>query len=85
MQARVADWQALLAGVEHREPITHGLRLHFGHAGPLAEIGRLAAAEHECCPFFTFAITIDGRGVALEVTAPPDGHALLELVFGQPA
>ena len=28
------------------------------------------AAEQECCMFFRFAITVDTRGVALEVTAP---------------
>ena len=82
MQDRVAEWQSLLGGVERREEISSGLRLVFRHPAPLADISRLAAAEYECCPFFSFAITVDGRGVGLEVTAPAHGQELLEAVFG---
>ncbi|HET9609074.1 MAG TPA: MerR family transcriptional regulator [Acidimicrobiales bacterium] len=82
MQARIGEWQALLAGVDHREAITDGLRLVFTQPAPLGEITRLAAIEHDCCPFFGFTVTIDGRGIALEVTAPPDGHVVLASVFG---
>jgi len=82
MQARIGEWQALLADVDHREAITDGLRLVFTQPAPLGEITRLAAAEHDCCPFFDFTVTIDGRGIALEVTAPADGHVLLASVFG---
>lgn len=81
-QARIADWQALLALVVARRSLASGVRLEFGAAEPLGEIVRLAAAEFECCPFFAFAVTIDSRGLALEVTATPDGQALLAGVFG---
>jgi hypothetical protein len=46
------------------------------------EIARLAGAEVECCPFFSFTLSLDARGVVLEVTAPTDGQALLDSVFG---
>jgi len=82
VQARVDEWQALLGGVADRVPIPSGVRLVFAEPAPLGEIGRLAAAERECCPFFAFAITVDDRGVGLEVTAPADGQDLLETVFG---
>ena len=82
MAARVEAWQALLAGVDRRQAIAGGLRLAFGPAAPVAEIATLAAAEQDCCRFFAFALTIDDRGVALEVTAPDDGQVLLETVFG---
>ena len=82
VQARIGEWQALLAEVDHREAITDGLRLVFTQPAPLGEITRLAAIEHDCCPFFGFTVTIDGRGIALEVTAPPDGHVVLASVFG---
>jgi hypothetical protein len=49
-------------------------------AAPIREIVRLAAGEHQCCTFFAFAVTVDARGVALEVTAPADGQSLLESV-----
>ena len=81
VQARIDDWRAVSIGAT-REPITGGVRLLFGPGAPLGEISRLAVAEHACCPFFAFTITVDGRGVALEVTAPADGRSVLDAVFG---
>ena len=50
-------------------------------ATPLSELIRLAAAEQDCCQFFTFAITIDSRGIALEVRAPRDALPVLHSLF----
>ncbi len=84
MRGRLDEWQRLLEHVEHREPIDNGLRATFGPATPLDELMRLAAAEQDCCQFFTFAITIDSRGVALEVRAPDDALQMLHTLFGRP-
>lgn len=51
----------------------------------LPVLAALVEAEQTCCPFFSFAITVDQRGLALEVTAPTDGQALLATVFGDNA
>ena len=48
-----------------------------------AELMRLVAAEQDCCQFFQFAITIDTRGVALEVRAPADAIPVVTSMFGQ--
>jgi len=85
MRSRLDEWQRLLEHVEHREPIENGLRATFGSATPLDELMRLAAAEQDCCQFFTFAITIDSRGVALEVRAPQDALPVLHSLFGRPS
>jgi MerR family transcriptional regulator, copper efflux regulator len=82
MQARIGEWEALLGLVTKRERVPGGLRLTFESSASLSEIARLAAAEQACCPFFGFAVTIDARGIALEVAAPADGQAMLESVFG---
>lgn len=82
MAQRLADWQAVTDLVFAREPLAGGIRLVFGSDAPLREIARLAVAEHACCPFFAFVITVDHRGVALEVTAPPDGADVLSATFG---
>lgn len=84
MRGRLDEWQRLLAHVEQRELIDGGLRATFGPATPLDELMRLAAAEQDCCQFLTFAITIDSRGVALEVRAPDDGLPVLHALFGSP-
>ena len=85
MRSRLDEWQRLLENVERREPIDDGLRATFGPAPPLGELMRLAAAEQDCCQFFAFAITIDSRGVALEVHAPRDALPVLHSLFGYPA
>lgn len=83
MDGRVEDWQAVLDYVRGREQMADGgLRLSLDEEVPLGELARLAVAEQGCCAFFSFAITVDGRGVALEVRAPDDAADLVAAVFG---
>ncbi|MEO6121035.1 MAG: MerR family transcriptional regulator [Acidimicrobiales bacterium] len=81
---RLAAWRSVLAPVVSREPIDNGLRLVYPRGSPLSTVVELAAAEQGCCMFFRFAITIDGRGTALEVTAPVDAQAQVMALFGAP-
>jgi len=85
LRGRVDDWQALLTHVDRREPVDGGLRLTLAAATPLGELVRLTAAEHDCCAFFGFTITVDGRGIALEVRAPHDALPVVHALFGAPA
>lgn len=85
MRGRLADWDALLAHVARRERIDGGVRCAFGPSVPSGELMRLVAAEQDCCQFFQFAITVDMRGVALEVRAPADAQSILESMFGAAA
>lgn len=82
LRGRVEDWQALLTHVVRREPIDGGVRAVFDRSVPVDELMGLAAAEQDCCQFFAFAITVDTRGVALEVTAPADALPIVESLFG---
>ncbi|MEY2523847.1 MAG: hypothetical protein QOJ66_2412 [Ilumatobacteraceae bacterium] len=82
MKERIADWQALLAHVERREPVDGGVRCVFTASVPTSQLITLAAAEQDCCQFFEFAITVDTRGVALEVRAPADALPIVTSMFG---
>ena len=82
MKGRIADWNSLLAHVERRERIDGGVRSVFSPSVPITELMRLVAAEQDCCQFFRFAITVDTRGVALEVRAPDDALSIVESMFG---
>lgn len=84
IKGRIADWQSLLAHVERREPIAAGIRSVFAHTVPTDELIRLVAAEQDCCQFFRFAITVDSRGIALEVRASEDALSIIESMFGTP-
>ncbi len=82
MGDRMSDWQAVLAQVRERSHLADGIRLTFGPAADIAEIARLAGAEWTCCSFFGFALTVDDRGMALEVRAPAAAQTLLASFFG---
>lgn len=84
MSSRLDEWNALLEHVAARHGLADGLRLDFRPGTDVTEIARLAAAEQSCCRFFDFALTIDARGMALEVHAPPDGQPVLTGLFGTP-
>ena len=85
MRSRLDEWQRLLEHVVRREPIESGLRVTFAPATPLDELMRLVVAEQDCCQFFAFAISLDTRGVALEVRAPDDALPVLQSLFGTAA
>lgn len=86
MPDRLAGWRAVLDHVRSRGTADDGaLRVEFGDELSLGELARLVAAEQRCCAFFSFAITVDHRGVALEVRAPDDAEGVVASLFGQPA
>lgn len=82
MAERARGWQGILASVTAREPTDDGIRLVLAPGTPLAPVAELAAAEHACCMFFGFSLTVDTRGVALEVTAPPEASDIVHGLFG---
>lgn len=79
---RIAEWQAVLAHVSARDPLDGGIRLTLGPDADVGEVTRLASVEWACCSFFSFALTVDGRGTALEVRAPETAKTLIASVFG---
>ena len=92
MTGRIHDWERLLApdpdrrtGVVGRHAVDGGVRLVLGPDTDVAEVARLAAAEQGCCGFFRFALSIDDRGVGLEVRAPDEAADLVTALFGAAA
>ena len=81
--ARLAQWRALLAGARARTRLADGvMRIDFGPAYDLAELTRLVAAEHACCAFLSFMVTISVDGLSLEVSAPPEAAVIVDDLFG---
>ena len=85
MQDRLADWDRLLRHAVGRSALASGgVRVEFDDLVDVGELACVVAAEQECCAFFRFALTIDGRGVGLEVDAPADARDLVAGLFGSP-
>ncbi|ADG73336.1 transcriptional regulator, MerR family [Cellulomonas flavigena DSM 20109] len=80
---RISDWQALVARATLREHVAGGIALTFSASPALAaEVARLAAAEQDCCTFFTFTIQMTTGQVRLEVQAPPGAADVVAAMFG---
>ena len=79
---RLTAWTDVLGRAVERESTGTGVRLRFD-ADPqlVSTIADLAVREAECCAFFAFTITVDGRGVWLAVDAPPDARPVLDTLF----
>jgi hypothetical protein len=79
---RLAAWEAQLALVRARGATAEGrLRLEFDDHVSVPELASLVAAEQHCCAFLAFAITIDQRGVGLEVDAPAGAGGIVTALF----
>jgi DNA-binding transcriptional MerR regulator len=80
---RIGDWQAVLARGTSRSPVPGGWAVTFDADPQLAaDLARLVAAEHACCSFLDFAISVTGDGMRFEVRAPGEARDLLSAVFG---
>jgi DNA-binding transcriptional MerR regulator len=83
---RLAEWQSLLGHARDRSRLEDGaLRIELGDGLALDDLARLVAAEQRCCAFFAFAITVDHRGLALEVRAPQGAEEIVASLFGRAA
>jgi hypothetical protein len=83
---RLDAWDQLLAGAIRRRALASGgLRIEFADAVDVESLARLVVAEQACCAFFQFAITVDERGVALEVDAPAEALDVVTGMFGTPS
>jgi hypothetical protein len=73
----------LVAQATSREPIAGGMALVFpASPGLVADVARLAAAEQDCCTFFTFTLQLTTGQVRLEVEAPEDASEVVAAMFG---
>jgi MerR family transcriptional regulator, copper efflux regulator len=79
IQQRISDWRHLLVGTRARTSLDGGVHLAFAATVDVQELTRLVVAEQDCCRFFAFAITVDDRGVGLDIRGPLEA---LEPIFG---
>ena len=86
MPQRLAEWTAVLGHAQTRVATADGgLRIELDDGVDLADLARLIAAEQHCCAFFSFALTVDQRGQALEVRAPESAGDIVAELFGHAA
>ena len=70
MRERGAEWAALRATqLIDRQRMADTVTSHWRPAA-LVELRRLVEAEHACCPFFAFELTVGDRSITLRTTLP---------------
>jgi MerR family copper efflux transcriptional regulator len=83
MTARIADWQTILGQATGRQNTDDGIAVLFDHdIARTAELARLLASEYSCCSFATYRLSIDARGVRMEISAPPEARDAYTALFG---
>lgn len=81
---RIQDWRTPLRGA-HREALPDGgmrVRLPIARAGELAQ---LVVAEGQCCPSFTFRLSLAGGHVELDAYAADGAERLVAHLLGEQA
>lgn len=81
---RMAAWANIVRSGT-RVPAADGVRLTFGPEVAVGPIAELAAAEANCCGFFTFTMTIEAGGSVLDVHAPADAQPVVDALFATAA
>ncbi len=83
VSGRIADWQVALAPAARHSTTGDGaLRIEFDDAVDIPTLAALIADEQRCCAFLSFALTIDDRGIGLEVRAPEGASDIVSALFG---
>jgi MerR family transcriptional regulator, copper efflux regulator len=80
---RVASWRELCGDADPDYLPDGGVKVRF----PAERSGRvleLVAAEHQCCPFVTFYLTLTSGYIELEAYFPQGTEPLLTELFGAP-
>ncbi len=82
LPARLADWEHLMDRAADRFPRPDGAVVRFEFDADVATaLVTLAAAEHDCCGFFTFALHITATHLDLHVTGPPAAQEVITAMF----
>ena len=82
LRERVAEWRALRDRATAIEDLEGGVGLTLAAEEPIVGVAGLVARESECCPFYTFALRVDGPGRRLEVTAGQGGEPAVRALLG---
>lgn len=82
LRERLRDWRELRDRATHIESVPGGIRLAFSANEPMGAVAELAAAESECCAFYTFTLQVDGPTRQLEISAGAGGEPAVQALLG---
>jgi hypothetical protein len=79
LQAGMNEYRAAFTHLASTERTSNGFRWHFRAAPGLeTQLKRLATAEHACCSFMKFEVTVQGSELVWETTADASARSVVE-------
>lgn len=82
---RMAEFQAVFAQLIDGERTVEGCRWYFRNPAGFAQALReLAAREHQCCPFVTFTLFLEGERLVWETIGPKEAQGVIDVFYGLP-
>lgn len=82
---RTADFLAAFAHLVRGERLEHGCRWYFRHSDELVKmLHSLATREHECCPFVTFTLAVEGSLLVWETVGPSPAQNAIDMFYQLP-
>jgi hypothetical protein len=85
VQAGIDEYRRAFNHLVSTERITNGFRWHFRNASGLEpRLRELARAEHGCCSFAKFDVTVEGDEIVWETRADASAQSVLEEYMRMP-
>ncbi|TMB56370.1 MAG: hypothetical protein E6J47_05245 [Chloroflexi bacterium] len=82
MPARLREWAGLRDRSTAINEVPGGVVLVLTTEEPIDLVAGLAARESECCPFYTFALRVEGQARELEITAGAGREIAVRALLG---
>ncbi len=85
LSARTEAFHALFQHLGSSTRLQAGFRWSFHNApGVERRLRELARREHECCPFLTFVVSVQGDQVVWSTCGPAEAEAALDVFYRMP-
>lgn len=82
VSARAHAFQALFQHLGSSTRLQAGFRWSFHNApGVERQLRELARREHECCPFLTFVVSVQGDQVVWATGGPAEAEAAIDVFY----
>ena len=79
---RIAAWNTLAASATERRDRPTSVELTFDGSVELGRLTDLIAAEHACCAFLAFTITVDAGVIRLAISGPTEARQVIDALVG---
>jgi hypothetical protein len=82
VRARLGEWAALRDRSTGIRPVSGGVAISLNATERIDLVANLVARESECCPFYAFALRIEGSARELQISAGAGREVAVRTLLG---